>query len=800
MEVKMKYFLLIIFSVFSSHLLAQSFFYGYDDCKKALYDQKNNINGMGNMQMNSGIVENPDSFKTIVDNSISGKKLLVNLTDYFRTVPIGGRPMIDNLTSSTDLSDLVTKLGMNTDKYRNALLGFYVEEPLAHATQAMSLGQNIFDTTNLKFAVKGDFWGGDHLDDLALIYAASNSHIIIKVLKCHIPTNAANNDIFDTTPIVYLPDTFVYSYSMIRKVVAGDYNNDGIDDLAIFYQYSDKWQVHIWYSNGSDSFGTNYQTSYINYNSPCDLSGYKYIVSGNFNGVDGDELALFYRSSTNSKIFRILPNSGIDTWFDNTNSNWDINMVRGVTTGNFNGAVGSGNNTDEIAVLYDYPSVDSSRIEVFSYNTSDTLVCDNWYKSPYSEINFNNTKWFYSGDFNFDGNDDIVIFDYNYYSRARKFKSSPSNSTYTRFQNIWISRRDCSSPIIDDFQFNNIKYCFVGNFYNHVSSEARFTDATWTSNGIDDILYFDKVENYGLLEFTKPHLSFSSKERLALISSRVKAVFGNYVNPVKTAILYMEPSTYIPNVFETSYDWIGTDVYPSSKNNIPTGYPGVNSFYSGGNYWYSISDTNRINRAVRNIDSICINNKIFIIGLSALGLPSSYPERYPSAKEAYQYYRIAKAYSKVVGLYWWDYRDHLTPSREWYGVGHQFTSSSDTSIAASNLKAEHIVIGNLLSSLFKQSSEYEDENSIPVQFELSQNYPNPFNPTTTIKYSIPENSYVSLNIYNILGQEVSELVNNYQASGSYSVNFNSSGLSSGIYFYKLTAGSNTQVNKMLLLK
>ncbi|MFA7362148.1 MAG: carboxypeptidase regulatory-like domain-containing protein [Candidatus Kapaibacterium sp.] len=88
----------------------------------------------------------------------------------------------------------------------------------------------------------------------------------------------------------------------------------------------------------------------------------------------------------------------------------------------------------------------------------------------------------------------------------------------------------------------------------------------------------------------------------------------------------------------------------------------------------------------------------------------------------------------------------------------------------------------------------------PSTFALSQNYPNPFNPSTTISFSVSELRNVSLKIYDILGQEVSTLVSENLAPGSYSVTFNASSLPSGMYFYKLQAGDFTSVKKMTLIK
>ncbi len=85
----------------------------------------------------------------------------------------------------------------------------------------------------------------------------------------------------------------------------------------------------------------------------------------------------------------------------------------------------------------------------------------------------------------------------------------------------------------------------------------------------------------------------------------------------------------------------------------------------------------------------------------------------------------------------------------------------------------------------------EEENNHPRKFYLYQNYPNPFNPTTTIKYSIPKTSNVELKVFDILGREVAELVNEEKPAGNYTLNFNASKLSSGIYFYRIKAGSYT---------
>ena len=92
------------------------------------------------------------------------------------------------------------------------------------------------------------------------------------------------------------------------------------------------------------------------------------------------------------------------------------------------------------------------------------------------------------------------------------------------------------------------------------------------------------------------------------------------------------------------------------------------------------------------------------------------------------------------------------------------------------------------------------KNSKPTSFNLNQNFPNPFNPSTKITYSIPKSSEVSLKIFNVLGQEVATLVNQQQNAGNYTVNFDAKSLSSGIYLYRIQAGSFVSTKKMTLLK
>ena len=101
---------------------------------------------------------------------------------------------------------------------------------------------------------------------------------------------------------------------------------------------------------------------------------------------------------------------------------------------------------------------------------------------------------------------------------------------------------------------------------------------------------------------------------------------------------------------------------------------------------------------------------------------------------------------------------------------------------------------------YSYSKIVEVDLGLPKEFDLSQNYPNPFNPTTTIKWQAPVSGFQTLKVYDVLGNEVATLVNEYREAGSYEVEFSANNFSSGVYYYQLKAGSFTQTRKMALVK
>ncbi len=159
--------------------------------------------------------------------------------------------------------------------------------------------------------------------------------------------------------------------------------------------------------------------------------------------------------------------------------------------------------------------------------------------------------------------------------------------------------------------------------------------------------------------------------------------------------------------------------------------------------------------------------------------------------------------------------ERKSADNKWMKIGEVAASGNSNSPKDYNFVDKNVMVGKYQYRIkmvdadgsYEYSNVVETEVSQPTEFSLLQNYPNPFNPITTINYSLPIDSRVSLELYSLVGEKVADLVNEAQASGFYSYNFNTSNLNltSGVYLYKLTAVSNSnevfsESMKMLLLK
>ena len=153
----------------------------------------------------------------------------------------------------------------------------------------------------------------------------------------------------------------------------------------------------------------------------------------------------------------------------------------------------------------------------------------------------------------------------------------------------------------------------------------------------------------------------------------------------------------------------------------------------------------------------------------------------------------------IIG-YFWDFGDEITSSEQNPLHTYMEPGTYSVSLTVFNFNVQHQKIKQDYINVQEATSVKTDMTNKPTEFYLSQNYPNPFNPITTINYSLANKSYIILSVFDITGREVKTLVSEVQNPGMYSVSFDATHLSSGIYFYKLKTESFEQNRQMILLR
>ncbi len=132
--------------------------------------------------------------------------------------------------------------------------------------------------------------------------------------------------------------------------------------------------------------------------------------------------------------------------------------------------------------------------------------------------------------------------------------------------------------------------------------------------------------------------------------------------------------------------------------------------------------------------------------------------------------------------------------------GHSDLSSGDGCTGITSAGSSYTALPKICLEVTPATGTELIGTTVPETYSLSQNYPNPFNPTTKINFAIPKQGFVNLKVYDILGRVVKNLISEVKAAGYYSVDFNASELSSGVYFYKVDVNGFTDVKRMVLVK
>ena len=178
------------------------------------------------------------------------------------------------------------------------------------------------------------------------------------------------------------------------------------------------------------------------------------------------------------------------------------------------------------------------------------------------------------------------------------------------------------------------------------------------------------------------------------------------------------------------------------------------------------------------------------------GISYSYIDYSPGLTSNYFYYYARGIATQLNSwgmgsFYWPGLRDG-----DWYSMTQKSGSGSNISLSIPNASA----LINLKRSWGMTTSVERFSTDLPTHFNLEQNYPNPFNPSTTISFSLPSKSFVSLKVFDTLGREVSTVISEELSAGTYSRQWTGADLPSGVYLYRLQAGSFTETRKLVLLK
>ncbi len=385
-------------------------------------------------------------------------------------------------------------------------------------------------------------------------------------------------------------------------------------------------------------------------------------------------------------------------------------------------------------------------VEEFNYNSAGNMILDKVVNNE---------------------NEDTTITSREYDLQNRltlKKYSNSGNQTTIPYENIYLYKYDSSGNVNCRFIYINngdtvnggynyyLEFDEIGKVVYEIFSSQLQADSTWGEN--DDIVFNyngnSKILNMG--DIVKFHYNIDGNLDTLV---NLHAVYCGYLGNTATMIDAYENNIVLPDCVGHNYFY-----YSRLGSNLP----------------------------------------VELTSFSAIQLGSTIKLQWSTATEKNNKgFEIEKQINKDGKCYNWN----TIAFKEGHG----------TTTEKNNYEYEDNNIDHSASSIcykLKQidfNGEVEYSNIIEVKdiiasinFSLSQNYPNPFNPTTTITYSIPTNSFVTLKIYNLLGSEIATLVNEEKSYGTYKVNWDAQNLSSGVYFYKMQAGNFSETKKLILLK
>jgi hypothetical protein len=245
-------------------------------------------------------------------------------------------------------------------------------------------------------------------------------------------------------------------------------------------------------------------------------------------------------------------------------------------------------------------------------------------------------------------------------------------------------------------------------------------------------------------------------------------------------------------------DFAKRSIYPTSISNAfayQSGYVFDSTLGNGAAYWLKFDSAQTVSESgiLLILDSIDVVQGWNLIGSISSPVATSSIGSIPGGIVTSQYFGYSGSYKA---------RDTVEPGKGYWvkvdQAGKLILSVTAGNIPSGNLA--HIRPTSELPPSPPSGGSKESPLPMPEEFGLEQNYPNPFNPTTVIRYDLPVDAHVELKVYNMLGQEVATLVDETQSAGFKSVVWDASRMGSGVYYYRITAGSFNSVRKMILVK
>ncbi|TAK62236.1 MAG: T9SS type A sorting domain-containing protein [Bacteroidetes bacterium] len=262
-------------------------------------------------------------------------------------------------------------------------------------------------------------------------------------------------------------------------------------------------------------------------------------------------------------------------------------------------------------------------------------------------------------------------------------------------------------------------------------------------------------------------------------------VYDNGWNLVSLPLTVSDPRT--TTLFATA-------ISNAFKFTMQSGYLNADTIEAGYGFWLKFSDDDTVNIFGSELTSftIPVSEGWNIIGSIAFPIATASITSEPGGLVTSPFYGYRNGYQIV---------DTLQPSK---GYWVKLSQAGELTLSSVINNSSLATIKIVPSSELPPAPPFDElSNSIsqfPNRFCLEQNYPNPFNPITVFSFRFPVSGYVTLKVYNFLGEEVATLIDEFQDSGYRSVSYDATGLPSGIYMYKLTVGSYSEAKKMILLK